>query len=201
MLFSEILNKSRRESVELLSWYLQNPGRFSILILGKVGVGKEYWVKVIQEKIQDKAECAKKVVTVNLGSAKPAYDYWERVLKKAHGGILLIKELEKAKPHEDLLFEALSTSDGRYGFQSKEYEIRVVFTTNFSIHALRNTEERISHRLFDRISQLVVRFPSYDEANKRGMGGFPGDLGENEVCGIQQDARTESAKLVRETQP
>ena len=166
MLFSEILNRTRRESVELLSWYLQNPGRFSILILGKVGVGKEYWVKALQENIQDEVDCAKKVVTVNLGSAQSTYDYWEDVLKKADKGILLIKELEKVKPHEDLLFEALSTSDGRYGFQSKEYEIRVVFTTNFSIHSLRNTEEWISHRLFDRISQLVVRFPSYDEANK-----------------------------------
>lgn len=40
MLFADIPNQSRRESVELLYWYLQNPGRFSILVLGKVGVGK-----------------------------------------------------------------------------------------------------------------------------------------------------------------
>lgn len=161
MNFSTISNSARRESVELLHWYLQNPGRFSILILGGVGVGKAHWVNVIQAEIKDKVPIAKGVVTISLGSALATKAYWEKVFSEAHGKILLIKELEKVKSHQHLLFEALSTFDGKYGFQEKEVETRVVFTSTYDISALRNTEDLISHRLFDRIAQLVVRFPAH----------------------------------------
>lgn len=166
MNFSSIENGARRKSVELLYWYLQNPGMFSILILGNAGVGKSHWVKVIQEDIAGDTACAEDVVEVNLSLADPTKTYWEKTLKEANGKILVIKELEKVGPHDHLLFEGLSTSNGLYGFEKKEYSIRIVFTSSYSIDALRITEDLISHRLFDRISQLVVRFPSFDEANR-----------------------------------
>ena len=166
MNLSHTINTIRREAVELLLAYLQNPGRFSILILGNAGVGKSHWVREIQKAIQGQTPCAKGVVEVSLRAAEPTRVYWQNILEEAHGKILLLKELECIKPHENLLYEALSTSDGKYGFEAKETETRVVFTSRYAVSALRHTEDLIAHRLFDRISQLVVRFPSFEEASR-----------------------------------
>lgn len=163
--FTRIKNVTRRESVKRLYWYLKNPGNFSVLILGKPGVGKSHWVKEIQKELSKNTICATRVVEVSLKTVSPNKEVWENIFKEADNGILLIKELEHIKPHDNLLFEALATTNGKYGFDEKKFSIRIAFTTSYSIDSLRKTEEFISNRLFDRIAQLVVAFPSFDDAN------------------------------------
>ncbi len=51
--YSDLLKnqpKSRKLIVEKLDNYLQNPGGFSILLLGKRGTGKSFWLERIQKK-------------------------------------------------------------------------------------------------------------------------------------------------------
>ncbi|MDX2282987.1 MAG: hypothetical protein NW241_02450 [Bacteroidia bacterium] len=164
--FNAISNRSRREAVEQLFHFLCNPGRFSILILGKPGVGKSHWVRQIQPHICDKVSCAQGICEANLRTVEPSREAWTNIFREADGCILIIKELEHIKRHDVLLFEALSTTDGTFGFSTKErFEFRVVFTSSYSIDSLRKTEELVSHRLFDRIAQLVVELPSLREVN------------------------------------
>lgn len=164
--FDAILNKSRRAAVERLYHFLSNPGRFSILILGQPGVGKSHWVRQIQPQIKSKVNCAEGLCEVSLRTVEPNRETWLEIFRQAHGGILIIKELEHIRRHDALLFEALSTTDGTFGYSTDErFEIRIVFTSSYSIDSLRKTEEMVSHRLFDRIAQLVVELPSLREAN------------------------------------
>ena len=167
MILNKNSNKTRNESVDLLRAYLSNPGRFSILILGKPGTGKSHWVREIQAQICDTVDCAKSLREVSLRTLDADKATWINIFKQADGGILVLKELEHVKSHDVLLFEALSTSDGSFGFcQAERFKIRIVFTTSYGIDSLRKTEELISHRLFDRIAQLVVAFPSMRENNR-----------------------------------
>jgi transcriptional regulator with AAA-type ATPase domain len=166
MKLSEINSTQRKEAVKLLYHYLKNPGLFSILVLGEVGVGKSHWIRAIQEELQGKSECTKQVTELSLTSIHPTKEAWKQVFTEANGGILVLTELEKVKPHDALLFEALTTYDGKYGFEKKEFNFRVVFTSSYSIDSLRKTEEYVSNRLFDRVSQLVVKLPSFADANR-----------------------------------
>lgn len=165
-------NSTRIDQIEKLRNYLQNPGRFCILLLGAPGVGKSHWVHNLQKELSEKlAEtqenlCLEKVIEVNLGYAKPKKSYWLEKLEEATGRILLLNEIEKIKPHDHLLFEMLSTDNGKYGFEKKIYECRMVFTSRYSIEKLKQNEDIISNHLFDRISQLVVKLPSFSVGNR-----------------------------------
>lgn len=164
--FLKTKNENRRKSIERLCGYLKNPGLFSILILGKPGVGKSHSVREIQKNLPSGTSCIDQLIEVSLKTVTPSKEAWEQIFKAAHNGILILKEVEHIKPHDALLFEALTTHNGKYGFGEKEYSIRIVFTSSYSVDSLRKSEEFISHRLFDRISQLVVQFPSFDDANR-----------------------------------
>ena len=167
MVYDEISNTARKKSVQLLDAYLRNPGRFSILILGRPGTGKSHWVRRIHSQICNEVACATTIHEVSFRNISPNKSDWINIFKKANKGILVLKELEHVKPHDALLFEALSTTDGSFGFSLEErFEIRIVFTTSYSIDNLRRTEDWISHRLFDRVAQLVVEFPSLRDKNK-----------------------------------
>lgn len=161
----QIRNSERREAVRLLDAYLRNPGRFSILLLGKPGTGKTHWVKQIQTQMQkEKLDGGNNVTEQSLRTVTPTKEAWTALLRKADEGILVLKGVEDIKPHDTLLFEALGTTDGTFGFtQNERFSVRIVFTSSYDISSLRMTEEYISHRLFDRIAQLVVKFPSLSE--------------------------------------
>ena len=78
----------------------------------------------------------------------------------------MIDEVEElSKQTQAILFEFLSTSNGKYGWKEKKHQCRIVFVSSFEIKTLRDNEEYLLHKFFDRISQLVVAFPSYAEKN------------------------------------
>lgn len=147
----------RKKPVKLLKAHLTNPGRFSVLVLGDRGTGKQHW---INEITLNQTHSIKSYLT------EETVDYWDDKLKHAHetGGILIIKDIEfLTKKSQTILFDALSTTDGRYGIKEKCYKVRIVFTSSLSINQLRDTEKYLYHYFFDRIAQLVVEIPNFND--------------------------------------
>ena len=151
--------EKRKKQIALLKSFLSNPGRFSILILGRRGTGKKIWIdKVIPEISKEN------VVSVNAAICKPEKKFWEQKLKEANKGLLLVEDVELLTlDNQQILFEGLGTTDGKFGFESKIYEVRIVFTSSKHISSLRDTESYLNHKFFDRIAQLVVKFPDFNE--------------------------------------
>ncbi len=155
--------QKRRKEIKLLEAYITNPGRFSILILGDRGTGKKKWINTIFDKYKPK-DAPDKAIIINSIGALPSTEYWTKQFDKANKGILLVNDVEQlSKENQEILFDGIGTQDGKYGFNTKEYEIRIIFTSSLSIAALRDTEKYLTHKFFDRIAQLVVRFPNFNE--------------------------------------
>ncbi|MDR0612973.1 MAG: ATP-binding protein [Dysgonamonadaceae bacterium] len=169
-LFYESEPNYRQLVIKRLIQYLKNPGRFSILLSGKRGTGKSHWLQQIYTDREDieACDCFSTIHTVN-GIIAKDYDEnkWKEQFKKADNGLLVIDEVEEiGKSSQAILFEFLSTTDGQYGWETKEYNCRIVFTSTFEIKTLRDTEQYLSHKFYDRISQLVVQMPSFEDKNK-----------------------------------
>lgn len=172
--------QKRKEAILSLESYLQNPGRFSILILGNRGTGKTHWLRhLIEENNKAKREELTRAddkqvmkeayhkIDAMLMPASP--EAWEAEMKEAEViGLLLIKDIEKmSKENQALLFNALYTTDGKFGLIEKKYTFRIAFTSTQSISMLRDTEKYLMHYFFDRIAQLVVKFPDFTESSNK----------------------------------
>lgn len=155
----------RIKAVEKLEHYLLNPGRFSILLLGLRGTGKSHWLQIIQDGYQNEEVCLNGIVSINASLAQTERKYWNEIFEKAHKKLLVIDNVEKLSTEcQDLLLEGLSTEKGaNYGFDKKEFNFRLVCTSTFDVTTLRDTEEHLSNSFFDRIAQLVVQLPSYQD--------------------------------------
>jgi len=148
--------KHRREKIDLLESYLENPGRFSILVLGKRGTGKKYWIRAYQKSKNIPLH------QINSASAKPEPRYWKEQFKKANKGILIVADVELlTKETQEVLFDGIATHNGKFGYEIKKHEFSIVFTSCKENTILRDTEKYLNHRFFDRIAQLVVEFPSF----------------------------------------
>lgn len=167
MIFLKNEPKQRKNAIEDLISFLTNPGRFSILVLGDRGTGKSHWIKKIALHYKEK-DCLGKIVSINsLTINDKTEDYWDVKFKEADQGLLVIKDVEKLNNQtQAMLFEFLSTTNGKYGLNEKNFTCRIIFTSTFSIETLRDTEEFLSHYFFDRIAQLVTRFPSFSETDR-----------------------------------
>ena len=167
--YSDLLKnqpKNRKEIVERLDNYLQNPGRFSILLLGKRGTGKSFWLDRIQNK-NSKMSYSSGINYINSRLIEPSVVAINKLLSESNKKYLVIEDSERlSHTVQELLFEALSTGNGKYGIGTKKYECRIVFTSSFEIKYLRDTEEYLIHKFFDRISQLVVELPSFTDAHR-----------------------------------
>lgn len=157
-----VLIESRSKTREYLETCLLNPGRFSILVLGNHGVGKKYWI----EKLLPDPPRVKLMASL----AEASKSFWEAQLSAAHGGMLIVEDVEHlTKENQDLLFLALETANGNFGFsEPKPYEVRIVFTSVKSLKSLRDSEKYLRHKFFHRIAQLVVGIPGFDAPSYRG---------------------------------
>lgn len=146
--------------------YLTNPGRFSVLLLGQRGTGKTYYLENIVSNNSSR-DCLLNIISVNgLIAQNTDHLYWESKFEEANGKLLVIDEVESlSKLTQAILFEFLSTSNGLYGWQEKKYKCRIVFTSTHQIKTLRDNEEFLLHKFYDRISQLILTFPSFSEKN------------------------------------
>jgi DNA-binding NtrC family response regulator len=159
-MMSNLLNiqpEKRKLIILKLKSFMSNPGSFPILLLGERGTGKSFWIKNLKNKNQP-------IVFLNAFLTEETEVFWANQYKKANNGFLVINEIERlSSKSQELLFQSMITENGKYGFSEKTYNIRLIFTSVFDISTLNKTEEYISHKFFDRISQLVVKFQSFKE--------------------------------------
>lgn len=149
--------KIRQEQIKLLEAHLSNPGRFSILIIGDRGTGKKFWLAKIDA-------VKTKPIIVNASLTEASKSYWESQFKQADKGTFVVEDVEGlTKENQAILFEGLATVNGAFGFESKKYEVQIIFTSSKNISILRDSEKYLTHKFFDRIAQLVVRFPNFNE--------------------------------------
>lgn len=77
--------KSRKENILKLKSFMNNPGRFSILLLGERGTGKSFWINQINKDTQS-------IKYLNASLIEETIEYWKKQLSKADKGILVITD-------------------------------------------------------------------------------------------------------------
>ncbi|MBK9733188.1 MAG: sigma 54-interacting transcriptional regulator [Chitinophagaceae bacterium] len=171
---------------DLLEYFLKNPGRFSILILGERGIGKTKWVKSITveklKKVVIQANCAafsedtmaeSELFGHKKGSFTGAIEDKKGLFIEAANNVLFLDEVHALLPNvQQKLMTALQTEssgankgkfcirrlgDGRPSYVS----VIPVFASNLPLTELK---KKLLPDLYDRISQLVVEFPSIHES-------------------------------------
>jgi DNA-binding NtrC family response regulator len=152
-------HEKRKTSIEKLQKMMNYQGRFPILVIGDAGTGKTHWIN----ELATEAVEFKNINYIYSGLTEDSVDYWTNQLEKCNQSFLIIEEVEKlSSKSQDILFDALSTTNGLYGFEKKELIIRIIFTTTFPIKKIRDDRRYLSAKFFDRISQFVVEFPNFD---------------------------------------
>lgn len=153
--------QKRSEAIEKLLKAMVYEGMHSILLLGDRGVGKTHWIHEIVENT--KYEYFQKgFIPVYTSLCEESREFWEEKMIEANGKLMVVEEVEHlSKKNQDLFFEALSTTDGSYGFSEKKYRFVLVFTSSHPIEKLRDDRRLLSAKFFDRISQFVVEFPNF----------------------------------------
>ena len=154
-------HEKRKAELKKLKAMMNYPGRFPILLIGDTGVGKTHWIIKLNKKVK---EFKNKIKFINSGLHLSKKEYWKDKLKKANKSFLVIEDIERLdKISQELLFDALSTTNGKYGFEKKNIETRIIFTSTFSIDKLRDDRRYLSAKFFDRISQFVVVLPNFEK--------------------------------------
>jgi len=155
----KIQPEPRRSRILELKSFLENPGYFSILLLGDRGTGKTHWIDYLTNELNS--------VTVNCPFYDSTIEFWDSKFKEADNSYLIVDEVEKLdKKSQEILLQIMSTSNGKYGFSEKKYSVRVVFTSSYKVSILRDGEKYLLNTFFDRIAQLTVELPSFKESNK-----------------------------------
>lgn len=163
----------RQESLRRLSVFIQNPGRFSLLVLGGRGTGKKsaiQWAyneaKAQRDDVEDLCMKGDQPTFVSASEMPQTSEELVQLLAENKHKTLVVADIEKIGQRQELLFEAMSTTDGKFGFGDKTFAVRVVFTSSLPADQLRSDQTLLSGKFWDRISQLSVRMPSYlDEPN------------------------------------
>jgi len=160
----------RKKAIERLGYALTNPGLFSVLILGERGTGKNYWIQEICRMLdKHQWDCMNSMAEYS-GEYLSTIDYssWLNLLGDANNGLLVINDIEQLSiSAQDILFRALSTDqNGNVGLAKKTLKIRPVFTSASAISQLRTSKNNFSNKLFDRIAQLIIEFPSLTETKE-----------------------------------
>lgn len=166
----EECDKIRESEIIKLENAIKFPGRFSILVLGDQGTGKTHWIVKIIEDTDNKKEIQffiESPIQLAGSLCEESKEFWEHTFKKADKKVLIIDEVEKlTNKCQEILFDGLSTVNGKLGFDEKTYEIILVFTSTFPINKLRDDRRFLTAKFFDRISQIVIEFPNFEKTQR-----------------------------------
>jgi hypothetical protein len=141
---------------------------FSLIVIGNRGVGKRYTIEKAFESIQDmsKKQLQEKCLTeLNFvdGNSFALDQDFDKLLKDNEFKTLVIDDIDELDNElQRPLFKALSTTNGKFG-KKNDINLRILFTSNKSADDLREDGKYLTGMLWDRISQLIVEFPSYKE--------------------------------------
>lgn len=163
-----------------LKYYLINPGRFSILIIGERGTGKTQLIKELATEsgnvvvancaaFSDDTMAESELFGHKKGAFTGANENKKGLFEEADKGVLFLDEVHNlSKRVQEKLMTALQTegSGKRKGMfmirglgesTPRYVSVRPVFASNLSIVELK---KRLLPDLYDRISQLVLEIPS-----------------------------------------
>lgn len=161
------VEKKRQTVLGKLSVFLQNPGRFTVLVAGDRGTGKRFAIEQTFDAFDKQnadVNCLSQLKFVEAIDLPLDKTKMNALLESSHQGLLVVEDVEQLQPDQQrLLFEAMSTTNGLFGIDQKKYAIRMVFTSSADLDLLRDEDYYLSGRLWDRISQLIVRLPSYSD--------------------------------------
>jgi hypothetical protein len=171
--------KKRIEAYEKLKIFLSNPGMFCVVVVGSRGSGKRFAVKKAFEHIQnmyslDELErlCLKKLNFHSSHEIPFEKTKLDKLFQSYLNETLVIEDFDELIEEQKLLLlEALSTVDGKFGVQ-KKVNIRILFSSTKSINDLRNEDKNVSQLLWDRISQLIIELPSFQEEGSNILNDF-----------------------------
>ncbi len=158
----------REQAYKRLKVFLVNPGKFCLIVVGARGTGKHFAIENAFREIKTanrKKLCVEKLEFISAVKIPSSVAEIDTLLKKHQNQTLVIEDVERlTEEQQDLLFIALSTTDGKFGVE-KKFNVRLVFTSSKDIEVLREDENQLHGLFWDRISQLVVEFPSYKKEN------------------------------------
>lgn len=181
-----------------------NPGRFSLLVVGSRGTGKRTAIQYCYKKAVGQwnmkqrrplclVEDAPLFIEPDVLPSNPE-DLDERLKHWDGKTVVILNVDELTSIQQTLLFKAMSTDNGNFGIKSKVYQVRMVFTSSKPLTLLRENENYLLGVFWDRVSQLTVSLPNYEQEPRntvedfkcvwqkmefsqipdvKGLGGFP----------------------------
>jgi hypothetical protein len=168
----------RKIAFQKLKVFLYNPGYFTVFVSGGRGTGKSYAIESIFKEFESLNKEERKAMSLehitNFSSSNFGFDEQQisNVFSKHKNGIIVLNDIENfTEVQQNFLFKAMETSDGKMGLSQKVF-IRVVFTSSESIDDLRSGKTPLKPLLWERISQLLVEFPSFFQENDSVMKDF-----------------------------
>ncbi|MGQ1783851.1 ATP-binding protein [Saccharicrinis sp. GN24d3] len=160
------MHEIRKKAIHTLKQMMEYPGRFSILVLGDSGVGKTHWISQNVKSITGN-ESKDNSIFIDSGLTEDSIEYWEDVFNKANNKFLIIEEVEKlSQKSQEIIFNIISTHNGKFGLKEKNLEIRIIFTSCLPIEKLRQDRRILNSKFYDRVSQFVVTFPNFNETQR-----------------------------------
>jgi hypothetical protein len=165
----------RTQAYLKLKVFLANPGKFCLIILGSRGSGKHFAIEGAFNEISPDAEnelCLKALHFIPASKMPIMEEDLNDLFEKHKHQTLIIEDVEQLTiEQQNLLFEALSTTDGTFGIE-KKFELRIAFTSSKEVDSLREAENLLMGFFWDRISQLVVTLPSYIDESENVIADF-----------------------------
>ncbi len=156
----------RMLAFQKLKVFLGNPGKFCLIVLGGRGTGKHFSIEHAFKEISQNAgldRCLTQLEFWPSSKVPESTEDLDELFRTHQNQTLIIEDVEQlTRAQQDLLFAALSTSDGTFGIQEK-FNLRIAFTSSKDPDALREDENLLVGQFWDRISQLVVSIPSYKD--------------------------------------
>lgn len=162
--------EKRIKAFEKLKCFLANPGMFCLVVLGSRGSGKHFSIEkafnhlkeTLEEENRDEL-CLKEIKFIPSVEFPNDRKLLDKLFQSNISKTLVIEDFERLEELQKLLLlDALSTVNGKFGIAEK-VGIRILFTSSEKIDSLRTVSDATSLLLWDRISQLVVEFPSFQE--------------------------------------
>ena len=165
----------RMRAFQKLKVFLANPGKFCLIVLGGRGSGKHFAIEHAFKEISQNAaldRCLTHLAFLPGSKVPESAEEMDELFRKHQDQTLIIEDVEQlTSAQQELLFAALSTSDGTFGIGEK-FNLRIAFTSSKEADALREDENHLLGLFWDRISQLVVTIPSYKEEPENVVGDF-----------------------------
>lgn len=140
-----------------LTVFFKNPGYFIILVLGDNGVGKTFTInEVLAENEIEK---------FNFYYPFEIGETIEEIGEIFKHEYIILKNVEELSEKQQLILtKALSTnSEGHVGLGRNKGLKRIIFTSSYQVEQLTEGIDRLNVRFWDRISQLVIKLPSFKD--------------------------------------